>query len=400
MNIEYEAVCHKDLLLSGETPRGITFPKIFDTTTGGMDPIGGFTDLETYLRPTFDHDKLQEVVKVMTRNLNNVIDYNYYPTKETKTSNLRHRPIGLGVQGLANIFFELKIPFTSDEAKQLNEDIFETIYYASMKASMELSKEREPNMIKLRGERTKCANSEANVGIRVIDQMEKELNVIPEELNRDKYLGSYSTFEGSPLQLGKFQFDLWHKKPSDRYDWLTLMEDIQLHGVRNSLLVAPMPTASTAQILGNYECFEPIISNIYTRRVLAGEYMVLNNYLVQDLMLSEQWSKEMKNKIIASDGSIQGIDEIPTCFKERYKTVWEMSQKDIIDMAVSRGKYICQSQSLNLFMAAPDTSKLTSMHFYAWQQGLKTGLYYLRTRPSSKALQFTVKPDECESCSA
>jgi len=400
MNIAYVEACHKTLLLSRETPRTITFPRIFDTSTGGMDPIGGFTDLEVYLRPTFDFTELEEVVKVMTRNLNNVIDYNYYPTKETKTSNLRHRPIGLGVQGLANIFFELKIPFTSDEAKQINEDIFETIYYASMKASMELAKEREPNMIKLRGERAKCANSEANVGIRVIDQMEKELNVIPEELNRDKYLGAYSTFEGSPLQLGKFQFDLWNKQPSDRYDWLTLMEQIQSHGVRNSLLVAPMPTASTAQILGNYECFEPIISNIYTRRVLAGEYMVLNNYLVQDLMLSEQWSKDMKNKIIANDGSIQGIDGIPQCFKERYRTVWEMSQKDIIDMAVDRGKYICQSQSLNLFMAAPDTSKLTSMHFYAWSKGLKTGLYYLRTRPSSKALQFTVKPDECESCSA
>jgi ribonucleoside-diphosphate reductase subunit M1 len=369
MNIEYDEVSHKNLLLSGETPRKLTFPKIYDNSNGGMIPIGGFTDLEVFLRPSFDHDSLRDVIKVMTINLNNIIDYNYYPTKETKTSNLRHRPIGLGVQGLANIFFEMKIPFTSDEAKQLNSEIFETIYYAAMEMSMELAKEKQ----------MKLNNS--------ISQLQ------------GKYMGAYSSFEGSPLHKGQFQFNLWNKEPSARYDWLELMNKIQLYGVRNSLLVAPMPTASTAQILGNYECFEPIISNIYTRRVLAGEYMVLNNYLVQDLMLCDRWSKELKNKIIANDGSVQGIDDIPNCFKERYKTAWEMSQKDIIDMAADRGKYICQSQSLNLFMAAPDTNKLTSMHFYAWQKGLKTGIYYLRTRPSSKALQFTVKPDECESCS-
>jgi len=354
MDITHEVRPYTELLLSGEKPHRVTFPQIYDTSSGGMNPIGGFTDLERFVRPSFDFNSLLNVVKVMTKNLNNIIDYNYYPTKETKTSNLRHRPIGLGVQGLANVFFEMKIPFTSDEAKQLNEDIFESIYYASMEASMELAKETEP----------------------------------------------YSSFEGSPLHQGQFQFDLWDKKPSNRYDWLTLMNNIKLYGVRNSLLVAPMPTASTAQILGNYECFEPIISNIYTRRVLAGEYMVLNNYLVQDLFLSEQWSKDMKNKIIANDGSIQNIESIPQCFKDRYKTVWEMSQKDIIDMAADRGKYICQSQSLNLFMAAPDTNKLTSMHFYAWKKGLKTGLYYLRTRPSSKALQFTINPNECEACSA
>tara|TARA_Y100000389_G_scaffold23233_1_gene19817 strand:+ start:1338 stop:3908 length:2571 start_codon:yes stop_codon:yes gene_type:complete len=369
MNIEYEEVSHKNLLLSGETPRKLTFPKIYDNSNGGMIPIGGFTDLEIFLRPSFDHDSLRDVIKVMTINLNNIIDYNYYPTKETKTSNLRHRPIGLGVQGLANVFFEMKIPFTSDEAKQLNSEIFETIYYSAMETSMELAKEKQ-----------------------------MKLNNIMTPL-QDKYMGAYSSFEGSPLHKGQFQFNLWNKEPSSRYDWLELMNQIQLYGVRNSLLVAPMPTASTAQILGNYECFEPIISNIYTRRVLAGEYMVLNNYLVQDLMLCKRWSKELKNKIIANDGSVQGIDEIPNCFKDRYKTAWEMSQKDIIDMAADRGKYICQSQSLNLFMAAPDTNKLTSMHFYAWQKGLKTGIYYLRTRPSSKALQFTVKPDECESCS-
>jgi ribonucleoside-diphosphate reductase alpha subunit len=351
--ISYIETSYDTLLLSGEKPYGVKFPQIYNITDGQFTHIGGFTDLEIFIRPTFDHDILKNIVKVLTRNLNNIIDYNYYPTKETKTSNLRHRPIGIGVQGLANVFFEMKLPFTSDDAKVLNEDIFETIYFAALEASTELSKEQGP----------------------------------------------YSTYQGSPLQQGKFQFNLWSKNPSGRYDWLELMNKIQLHGVRNSLLVAPMPTASTAQILGNYECFEPIISNIYTRRVLAGEYMVLNNYLVKDLMIAGLWSKDMKNKIIANDGSIQTIEGIPTCFKERYKTVWEMSQKDIIDMSADRGKYICQSQSLNLFMAAPDISKMTSMHFYAWRKGLKTGIYYLRTRASSKPLQFTVKPDDCESCS-
>ena len=392
LGVNYEVVSHKELLMSGETPRKVSFPKIFDVSTGGMNPIGGFVELETFLRPTFDFDKLNEVVQVMTRNLNNIIDYNYYPTPETKTSNMRHRPIGLGVQGLANVFMELKIAFTSEEAKQLNSDIFETIYYASMTASMELAKERE---ILLKDSIDDTFTLDETLS--ALEQ--KGIQAISEELTRESHLGSYSSFVGSPLHRGRYQFDLWNHTPSDRYDWSSLMENIKQYGVRNSLLVAPMPTASTAQILGNYECFEPIMSNIYTRRVLAGEYMVLNNYLVQDLMLCERWSKEMKNKIIANDGSVQGIDEIPNCFKERYKTVWEMSQKDIIDMAADRGKYICQSQSLNLFMAAPDPNKLTSMHFYAWKKGLKTGIYYLRTRPSSKALQFTVKPQECESCS-
>ena len=392
LGVNYEVVSHKELLMSGETPRKVSFPKIFDVSTGGMDPIGGFVELETFLRPTFNFDKLNEVVQVMTRNLNNIIDYNYYPTPETKTSNMRHRPIGLGVQGLANVFMELKISFTSEEAKQLNSDIFETIYYASMTASMELAKERE---ILLKDSIDDTFTLDETLS--ALEQ--KGIQAISEELTRESHLGSYSSFVGSPLHRGRYQFDLWNHTPSDRYDWSSLMENIKQYGVRNSLLVAPMPTASTAQILGNYECFEPIMSNIYTRRVLAGEYMVLNNYLVQDLMLCGRWSKEMKNKIIANDGSVQGIDEIPNCFKERYKTVWEMSQKDIIDMAADRGKYICQSQSLNLFMAAPDPNKLTSMHFYAWKKGLKTGIYYLRTRPSSKALQFTVKPQECESCS-
>ena len=392
MNISYEVVSHKELLMSGETPRKVSFPKIFNVSDGGMYPIGGFVELEQHLKPSFDFEKLKGVIKVMTRNLNNIIDYNYYPTPETKTSNLRHRPIGLGVQGLANVFMELKIAFTSEEAKQLNSDIFETIYYGSMEASMEMAKER-CDIIR------ECLDV-TNTMEETIDALQQRgIEAIPEELSRDEYLGSYSSFIGSPLHSGKYQFDLWNHRPSDRYNWGELMTNIKNYGVRNSLLVAPMPTASTAQILGNYECFEPIMSNIYTRRVLAGEYMVLNNYLVNDLMLCGRWSKEMKNKIIANDGSVQGIDEIPNCFKDRYKTVWEISQKDIIDMAADRGKYICQSQSLNLFIAAPDPGKLTSMHFYAWKKGLKTGIYYLRTRPSSKALQFTVKPQDCEACS-
>ena len=402
MNIVYTEEDYNTLLLSGEKPVGVTFPQIYDMTNGTFTHIGGFTDLEEFLRPTFDYERLQDVVKVMTRNLNNIIDYNYYPTPETKTSNLRHRPIGLGVQGLANVFFEMKVPFTSDEAKQINEDIFETIYFGSMEASMELAMERNEKMTVYKNalqQYETFTDTSSVLDAHNMELLRNELYPIPEELERDDYLGSYSSFIGSPLHQGKFQFDMWGERPSNRYDWLELMNKIKLYGVRNSLLVAPMPTASTAQILGNYECFEPIISNIYTRRVLAGEYMVLNNYLVKDLMLCDLWP-DVKNKIIANDGSIQNIDGIPKCFKERYKTVWEMSQKNIIDMAADRGKYICHSQSLNLFIAAPETSKLTSMHFYAWQKGLKTGLYYLRTRPSSKALQFTVKPEECEACSA
>ena len=403
LNVNYEVRGPDDLTLCSEPIVGVTFPKIFDVSTGGMNPIGGFEDLERFLRPSFDFDMLKEVIKVMTVNLNNIIDYNFYPTKETETSNLRHRPIGLGVQGLANVFMEMKIPFTSDEAKQLNEDIFETIYYASMESSMEISRDRGEKMrIYKRGytQKNDLNSNEEFIDGYTLDKLRDELKFIPEELDREDYLGAYSSFEGSPLSKGEFQFDLWSQSPSDRYDWSSLMIEIQKYGVRNSLLVAPMPTASTAQILGNYECFEPPQTNIYSRRVLAGEYLVLNNYLVEDLMLAEKWSKDMKNKIISNDGSIQNIEGIPRCFKERYKTVWEISQKDIIDMAADRGKYICQSQSLNLYMAAPDTRKLTSMHFYAWQKGLKTGIYYLRTRPSSSAIQFTVKPDECEACSA
>jgi len=295
---------------------------------------------------TFDHNKLYDVTYQATLNLNKIIDYNYYPVKEAEYSNLRHRPIGLGVQGLADTFIQLRMPFESDEAKQLNKEIFETIYFAAMTASKDLA---------------------------IKD-------------------GAYETFQGSPLSKGKFQFDLWNVSPaSNRWDWENLRLDVMNHGVRNSLLVAPMPTASTSQILGNNECFEPYTSNIYTRRVLSGEFIVVNKYLLRDLVNLGLWTPAMKDKIITANGSVQDIAEIPSAIKELYKTVWEIKMRNIIDMAADRGAYVCQSQSLNLFINAPNASKLTSMHFYAWKKGLKTGMYYLRTQAASQAVKFTVE---------
>jgi ribonucleoside-diphosphate reductase alpha chain len=294
----------------------------------------------------FDHQKLYEVTYQVTLNLNRIIDNNYYPVEEARYSNLRHRPIGLGVQGLADAFIQLRLPFESDEAKQLNKEIFETIYFAAMTASKDLA--------------------------------------IKE--------GAYETFKGSPLSKGKFQFDLWGIKPdSGRWDWENLRLDVMNHGVRNSLLVAPMPTASTSQILGNNECFEPYTSNIYTRRVLSGEFIIVNKFLLRDLVNLVLWNTAMKDKIITANGSIQEIDEIPQELKDLYKTVWEIKMRNIIDMAADRGAYICQSQSLNLFINSPNASKLTSMHFYAWKKGLKTGMYYLRTQAASQAVKFTVE---------
>ena len=310
---------------------------------------------------------------------------------------MRHRPIGIGVQGLANVFYEFGISFDSEKAKRLNEDIFETIYYGAMERSMLLAKEREINMKVYK----KFHSDDNFVSSEEYNKCKNLLNgVLPEELDRNEYLGSYSSFIGSPLYNGKYQFNLWNYNNIDlRHNWSGLMEDIKKYGVRNSLLLAPMPTASTAQILGNYECFEPVLSNIYTRRVLAGEYMVINDYLVNDLKSLNLWNNEIRDIIIASDGSIQNIEGIPNIIKNIYKTIWEIKQKNIIDMAVDRGKYICQSQSLNLFLENPSIAKLTSMHFYSWEKGLKTGIYYLRSRPSSKAIQFTINPDVCENCS-
>jgi len=294
----------------------------------------------------FDHKRLYEITKVITKNLNKVIDINYYPVEEAKKSNLRHRPIGIGVQGLADTFLMLKMPFESDEARGLNKHIHETIYFASMEASMELATEHGP----------------------------------------------YETFKGSPVSKGIFQFDMWGVTPdSGRWDWEKLKQKVRKNGVRNSLLLAPMPTASTSQILGNNECFEPYTSNIYTRRTLSGEFIIVNKHLMRDLIELGLWNADMKNRLIEANGSVQNMPEIPQHIKDLYKTVWEISQKAVIDMAADRGAYICQSQSMNVHIQDPNFGKLTSMHFYAWKRGLKTGMYYLRSKAATSAIQFTVE---------
>ena len=404
LNIEYEIKDYKELALTEEYPHGVKFPQIYRIDNYKNDHIGGYTELNEYLKPTYDYESLQSIAERLTKNLNNIIDYNYYPTPETRNSNMRHRPIGIGVQGLANVFFEFGYAFDSDEAKELNDRIFECIYYGSLKASMSLAKSREELMTQYKiytnqfdGEDTTKSFVSSDELFQIKDKLK---TVLSEEVNREEYLGSYSSFIGSPMYHGKLQFDLWQKNITDiHYEWSSLREDIKRYGVRNSLLVAPMPTASTAQILGNYECFEPILSNIYTRRVLSGEYMVINDYLVEDLISLGLWSTELKDKIIANDGSVLSIPEIPDMIKNRYKTVWEIKQKNIIDMAVDRGKFICQSQSMNLFLESPSIKTMSNMHSYAWKSGLKTGIYYLRSRPSSKAIQFTLNPDACENCS-
>ena len=317
-------------------------------------------------KPFYNFEKLHDVVKVMTKNLNKVIDVNFYPVEKARRSNIRHRPIGVGVQGLADAFVLMGMPFESDQARELNKQIFETMYHAALEASNELAV---------------------------------------------KY-GSYETFEGSPASKGVLQFDMWGVDPgSDRYDWNAMRESIKSTGMRNSLLIAPMPTASTSQILGSNECFEPFTSNIYKRKTLAGEFIMVNKYLVDDLARHGLWTQEIRNKIVINDGSVQAIMEIPAEIREMYKTVWEIKQKSIIDMAADRGPFICQSQSMNLFVESPDFKRLSSMHFYTWQKGLKTGIYYLRSKPKAKTQQFTIDPKlsmfaniqddvPCEACSA
>lgn len=296
---------------------------------------------------TFDHQRLFDVTYQATLNLNKIIDGNYYPVEEARNSNMRHRPIGLGVQGLADTFIMMGFPFESEEARALNREIFETIYYASMTASKDISKVEGP----------------------------------------------YETFKGSPVSEGRFQFDMWGVTPTDRWEWGVLKEEVKEYGVRNSLLLAPMPTASTAQILGNNECFEPYTSNVYTRRVLSGEFIVVNKHLLKDLVREGLWTKEMRTKIMAANGSVQNINEVPQNLKDLYKTAWEISQKAIIDQAADRGAYICQSQSLNIFMENANFGKLTSMHFYGWERGLKTGMYYLRTKAATDAIKFTIEKE-------
>jgi ribonucleoside-diphosphate reductase alpha subunit len=313
---------------------------------------------------TFDYEKLHEVAKVITRNLNKIIDVNYYPTEKTRKSNMRHRPIGIGVQGLADVFMLLGHPFLSEESKGVNRNIFETIYHGALEASCELAERNGP----------------------------------------------YETFAGSPASQGILQFDMWGVSPT-RYDWDALKTRIRTHGLRNSLLLAPMPTASTSQILGFNECIEPITSNIYSRRTLAGEFIQANKYMMQDLLQLGLWNEKIKNNIIANHGSLQHIDVIPQEVKDKYRTVWEIPMRHLIDMAADRGAFICQSQSLNLWLEDPTYNTLTSMHFYSWQKGLKTGIYYLRRRGKHQAQQFTIEPEKasiennedheiCEMCSS
>jgi len=404
----------------------------------------------------FDYDKLEKVTSIITENLNKIIDVNFYPTVKTKRSNFNHRPIGIGVQGLADAFAKMDIAFDSDEAQMVNKDIFETIYYASLKKSNQLSKIRNSSVSILQQEfmfdlyrkipgyfewfvyvfknnyydpdftyfnigkdieehvtlhyhEAKCSIREV-FGDNYYKLIENYINEQEKKYGRNvnkyedidpslKYMlktnshnGAYSTFAGSPLSEGQFQFDLWGVSPSDRYNWDELREEIKLFGVRNSLCVAPMPTASTAQILSNNECFEPFTSNIYSRRTLAGEFVVINRYLMKELKDAGVWSVDMKNQIIEQKGSIQKIDSIPQNIKNKYKIVWDMSMKRLIDMAKDRGAYICQSQSMNLWVEDPNYKNLTSMHFYAWRSGLKTGIYYLRRKAKHQAQQFTIEP--------
>lgn len=302
--------------------------------------------LNMFVKPdkTYDFEKLKEVTKTVTKNLNKIIDVNYYPIPEAKRSNMRHRPIGIGVQGLADAFILMRYPFESEEAKILNQQIFETLYYGALEASCELAEK----------------------------------------------FGVYETYEGSPVSKGILQYEMWNKTPTALWNWETLKAKIAQHGVRNSLLIAPMPTASTAQIMGNNESFEPYTSNVYNRRVLSGEFQVVNHHLLKDLTELDLWDDDMKNQIIANNGSIQTIESIPQTIRDLYKTVWEISQKTLIQMAADRGAFIDQSQSFNIHVAEPNYGKLTSIHFYGWKLGLKTGMYYLRTKPAVNAIQFTV----------
>ena len=450
-------------------------PQIFINS----EHIGGYQDIKKYLCYQFDFTKLQYITEIVTENLNHIIDCNFYPTNKTYISNMNHRPIGVGVQGLADTFAKLDIAYDSDEAQQLNKDIFETIYFGAMKRSNELAKQRNDSILLLQQEiifdlfsnrngylqwfipffkkKHYCTDfiyfdkisNEQNIPQNItnlyhkmkptmeeifgkhfynvyleyihkqenLHQFQYHLYDVCDEnyklfLRHDKHHGAYSSFEGSPLSKGKFQFDLWDVQPSERHHWQSLRESIQEYGVRNSLCVAPMPTASTSQILSNNECFEPFTSNIYSRRTLAGEFVVINKHLMKELNERGLWNNELKNKIIEQKGSIQKIEEIPSSIKHKYKIVWDMSMKRLIDMAKDRGAFVCQSQSMILWVEGPNYKNLTSMHFYAWRCGLKTGIYYLRRKAKHQAQQFTIEPnqvlqdpshsdshEECEMCS-
>ena len=379
-------------ILTGQCTEIIEYSDSTETAVCNLASIAlpAFVNQQT---KQFDYDKLHQVTKVVTNNLNKVIDINFYPTEKTRKSNLRHRPIGIGVQGLADAFILMDIPFHSEQAKSVNKLIFETIYHASLEKSNEISFERGEQIKKL-------LDLNSTESFSFINQY--EYSTLKRD-NKDLF-GAYISFEGSPTSEGILQFDLWNVSPSNRYNWDILKKSIQKYGLRNSLLVAPMPTASTSQILGYNECFEPFTSNLYSRRTLAGEFVVVNKYLMKELIELGHWNEQIKNNIIANKGSIQQITFLSEHIRNKYKIVWEIPMKHIIDMSADRGPFICQSQSLNLWIEEPVYSKLTSMHFYAWEKGLKTGIYYLRRKAKHQAQQFTIEPtnkeETCESCSA
>ena len=427
-NIEYDEIVINDYDKRTEFYKNIsveqkkeinTVPQIYINN----NYIGGFTNFMEYIRPTFNFTKLFEVTKTLTYNLNKIIDINFYPVDETKLSNHKHRPIGIGVQGLADVYLKMKYAFDSNEAKELNKRIFAIIYYSSLIESNKISTDRY-NKCKLLIEyinkhciiipqlydenffiRNNLFDKEYEIENNKMNELYHELRYNCYESKMNNYYGSYSSINNSPIVNGLFQFDLWNQKPLSFVDnielnWELLKHNIKLYGIRNSLLVAPMPTASTSQILGNNECIEPYTSNIYRRSTLAGEFVIVNPYLLQDLIYLDLWSDNMKDKLLINNGGIININNIPNYFKNIYKTSWELSQKILIDQAADRGIYVCQSQSLNLFLNNPDFSKLSSMNFYAWKKGLKTGIYYLRIQTVLSAQQFTINPDEvCESCS-
>ena len=371
--------------------------------------VGGHDDFIKYIKPkkTYRFDKLHEVTKIVTDNLNNIIDKNYYPTEKTLRSNMMHRPIGIGVQGLADTFAMIDIPYDSQEAVALNKDIFETIYHASLERSCEISLERSVYMNKI-CEAYKKKQITVDVSLEphskviiandstpkeIIDLINKYKPTIA-EVKSEYAHGAYSTFVGSPASKGILQFDMWGQehKPKNRYNWNNLKNEIKIHGLRNSLLVAPMPTASTSQILGNNECFEPFTNNVYSRRTIAGDYVIANKYMIRELLKHKLWNEEICNSVIEHNGSIQHLKQIPQHIRNKYKIVWEIPMKHMINMASDRGAFICQSQSLNLWQADPNYKSLTAMHFYSWEKGLKTGIYYLRRKPRAAPQQFTVDP--------
>jgi len=388
----------------------IGLPKFVTSASGAATSTSGAGAADAV--KTFDYEKLHAVVKVITYNLNRIIDVNFYPTDKTRLSNLLHRPIGIGVQGLADVFALLDITFISEEAREINKLIFETIYHAALESSMEIARDRQAAMQEL-------AKAQSNLFAKVdvpnleqfsklesasreytpaaaADEVVQQLLPIPAELHylEGTQMGAYSSFVGSPASKGLLQFDLWTgaAPASERYDWLALKKDISTYGLRNSLLVAPMPTASTSQILGNNECFEPFTSNLYSRRTNAGEFVIPNKYMMSELLEMGLWNEKVKDNIIFNKGSIQQLADVPQHIKDKYRTVWEIPMKHLIDMAADRGPYICQSQSLNLWIEDPDYKTLTSMHFYSWQAGLKTGIYYLRRKAKHQAQQFTIQP--------